>query len=189
MFEFHRNDTKEFLNDMQKFSTKRQTDIISLRIHFISSICISSIHLFIINLFLNMCFQILIILCNMVLLCWVQLDILGALSKENRESRDDTAYRAAIEAKAQLSISGTPDEIMAALERLYGRFYAFIQEQIQDHRRPSDTELPSEDLCAWAVLGLGTVANIGRELGLLSDRARSRLLSEVGRYLLGAREA
>ena len=36
----------------------------------------------------------------------------------------------------------------------------------------------------WAIVGLGTVANIGRELGLLSARARKRLVGEVGRALL-----
>ena len=39
-------------------------------------------------------------------------------------------------------------------------------------------------LAAWAVVGLGTVASISRELGLLSDRQRRRLMAEIGRLLL-----
>jgi hypothetical protein len=39
-------------------------------------------------------------------------------------------------------------------------------------------------LAAWAVIGLGTVANIARELELLSDAERRRLFTAVGRVLL-----
>jgi hypothetical protein len=42
------------------------------------------------------------------------------------------------------------------------------------------------ELVAWALVGLGTAANVGRELGLLSGRARARLLGEVGAALLDA---
>jgi hypothetical protein len=44
-------------------------------------------------------------------------------------------------------------------------------------------------LSAWAVIGLGTVANVGRELGLLTERKRRKLISEVDKLLLSGGEA
>jgi hypothetical protein len=44
-------------------------------------------------------------------------------------------------------------------------------------------------LAAWALVGLGTVASIARELDLLGDRERRRLMTEVGGLLLGGRAA
>ena len=48
---------------------------------------------------------------------------------------------------------------------------------------PAPQALPA-DLAAWAVIGLGTVSNIARELGALSDADRRRLIQTVGRQLL-----
>ena len=42
---------------------------------------------------------------------------------------------------------------------------------------------------AWALVGLGTVASIGRELDLLNDSQRRRLVAEIGRLILGASAA
>jgi len=96
-------------------------------------------------------------------------------------------------------LSETDDtEIAAALKRLYGRFQEFVRKQVVAHRgaapSPTPSAAPSSGepdpaLTAWAIVGLGTVANIGRELGLLSPRARKRLVGEVGRSLLGERDA
>lgn len=77
-------------------------------------------------------------------------------------------------------------EIAAAMKRLYGRFQRFARRQVAAHRDGAaapDSIDPA--MIAWAIVGLGTVANIGRELGLLSAGARKRLVGDVGRMLLG----
>ncbi len=76
-------------------------------------------------------------------------------------------------------------EIREALRKMYGRFHRFIRGQIAAHRDDSPTSgLPDETISAWAIVGLGTVANIGRELGLLTSRGRKRMFGEAGRLLL-----
>ncbi len=50
---------------------------------------------------------------------------------------------------------------------------------------PAESDRADSALRAWAIIGLGTVANIGRELGLLGPRERQRLFREVGRILVG----
>ncbi len=76
-------------------------------------------------------------------------------------------------------------EIREAIRRTYRRFHDFIRRQIQAHRNGDQPRrTPDAALRAWAFLGLGTVANIGREFGLLMPDERSRLLKTVGRLLL-----
>ena len=83
-------------------------------------------------------------------------------------------------------LSETDDEeIAGALRRLYGRFQRFVRAQVAAHRGRRTSADRDAGLSAWAIVGLGTVANIGNELGLLSARSRRRLLGEVGRVLLG----
>ncbi len=76
-------------------------------------------------------------------------------------------------------------EISDALRRVYKRFLGFIERQIEAQGRPASAggRLDPE-LAAWAFIGLGTVANIGRELKLLGGDLRANLFSEVGRRLL-----
>ena len=76
--------------------------------------------------------------------------------------------------------------VREALGALYGRFQRLIRAQIEQHRRGRRRvgELDPA-LAAWAIVGLGTVANIGRELELLGTRERARLLGEAGRRMLG----
>jgi AcrR family transcriptional regulator len=84
-------------------------------------------------------------------------------------------------------LSETDDPLIReALAALYGRFQRLIQGQLERHRkgRRRAGELDPA-LAAWAIVGLGTVANIGRELELLKARERSRLLGEAGALLLG----
>ncbi len=83
-------------------------------------------------------------------------------------------------------LSETDDpEIREALAALYGRFQALIQAQVERHRRGRRRVADLDPaLAAWAIVGLGTVANIGRELELLKGRERARLMSEVGARLL-----
>lgn len=87
---------------------------------------------------------------------------------------------------AGLSETDDPD-IRRALSRMYQRYQTFVCEQVKAHgeqagreKKPSD-----DDLTAWALIGLGTVALIARELKLLGERDRRRLLVEVGHSLLG----
>ena len=74
--------------------------------------------------------------------------------------------------------------------RLYRRFHRFVAREVRAHRGDdarSDSIADDAALVAWAVVGLGTVANIGRELDLVSAKARRRLIAKVGRALLEAR--
>ena len=86
-------------------------------------------------------------------------------------------------------LSETDDpEIAEAMRRLYGHFQGFICKQVKAHRKRAAEPVSTDPaLVAWAIVGLGTVANIGRELGLLSTDARQRLVAEIGRALLGQR--
>lgn len=77
-------------------------------------------------------------------------------------------------------------EIAAAMRRVYERFLHFIAAQVKAHRADAGTKgLPSAELTAWALVGLGTATNLGRELGLLAGPARKRLFDAIGRRLLG----
>jgi hypothetical protein len=76
-------------------------------------------------------------------------------------------------------------DIREALGRMYGHFQKFIRGQIEAHRGDQGEQTsPEVDLAAWAVIGLATVANIGRELGLISGASRRRLMEQVGGFLL-----
>ncbi|MHC4910747.1 MAG: TetR/AcrR family transcriptional regulator [Planctomycetota bacterium] len=77
------------------------------------------------------------------------------------------------------------EQIMAALAETYGRFVAFIRGHVAAHRgKPPRGGGASVDRAVWAILGLGTIANIGRELDLLDDAQRAKLLSEMGDLIL-----
>jgi len=88
-------------------------------------------------------------------------------------------------------LSETDDPLVReALASLYGRFQRLIQAQVERHRerhrgRRKGAAALDAALAAWAIVGLGTVANIGRELELLPARQRARLLGEAGRRMLG----
>ena len=84
-------------------------------------------------------------------------------------------------------LSETDDpEVRTALAAMYRRYHSFIQRRIDAHRQQTGgDDRPEAALAAWAVIGLATVANIGRELDLLNDGHRRRFMGEVGRGLLG----
>lgn len=84
-------------------------------------------------------------------------------------------------------LSETDDPLVReALGALYGRFQRLIQAHVERHRRGRRRAAELDPaLTAWAIVGLGTVANIGRELELLKTRERARLLGEAGTRLLG----
>ena len=76
-------------------------------------------------------------------------------------------------------------EIREALRKMYGRFHRFIRGQLAAHRNGARTSgLLDEAVSAWAIIGLGNVANIGRELGLLTARQRRKMFGEAGRMML-----
>lgn len=75
--------------------------------------------------------------------------------------------------------------IRRALAQMYARFVRRVGREIAAHR--GDADLAKAELSAWAMIGLGTAASIGRELGVLSARKRARLFADVGRVVLGPR--
>lgn len=86
-------------------------------------------------------------------------------------------------------LSETDDpEIRGTLKKMFARFHGFIQSEMKRHgqtaRREVGREKPGDDVLAWAIVALGTMANITREIGLLNNPKRQRLISDVGRLLL-----
>jgi AcrR family transcriptional regulator len=79
-------------------------------------------------------------------------------------------------------------EIRARLRETYRRFEQFIRRHVEEHRGArGGARLPDAELAAWALVGLGTIASLVRELDLLPAGKRARLLTEAGRALLGGR--
>ncbi len=76
-------------------------------------------------------------------------------------------------------------EIRASLAQTYRRFHKFIRQQISTHHK-NQAEKSTRDIefLAWAYLGLGTVANIAKELDLIPARQRRQLIHTVGLLLL-----
>ncbi len=78
--------------------------------------------------------------------------------------------------------------IRDALRTVYERLLRRIARHVGEHRGPdSQKGLPAAMATAWALLGLGTATNLGRELGLLGDRARRELFAAIGAHLLDGR--
>ncbi len=76
-------------------------------------------------------------------------------------------------------------EIRAALAEMYDRYQRFVRDHVQVHRGKKGKAAADEAaVLAWAIIGLGTVTSITRELGILSDGDRRRVMSAVGRLLL-----
>ncbi len=77
------------------------------------------------------------------------------------------------------------DDVRRHLRSTYRRFVRYVRDRIVEHRAGRrDRRRVDPDAAAWAILGLGTISSIGREVGLLPAPARKELLSEVGRILL-----
>ncbi len=73
-------------------------------------------------------------------------------------------------------------EIRDALARTFGRFVGYLRELVGRHRAGGDRA--TLERAAWALVGLGTACNIGRELGLLDGAQRAELMGDVGDALL-----
>jgi AcrR family transcriptional regulator len=77
-------------------------------------------------------------------------------------------------------LSETDDlDIREALRSMYLRFHRFVSAQLAASEPGS-----AEHLLAWAFVGLATVSNISRELGLMTEPQRQGLFRDVGRRLL-----
>ena len=77
------------------------------------------------------------------------------------------------------------DEVREHLRVTYRRFQRYVRDRIAEHRAARRVRGGlSPDAAAWAILGLGTIASIGRELGLLTTTARRELLAGIGRALI-----
>ncbi|MFO0875708.1 MAG: TetR/AcrR family transcriptional regulator [Phycisphaerales bacterium] len=85
-------------------------------------------------------------------------------------------------------------DIRAALAEMYQRYHRFVCDHVLAHRaqagraaRSATSARAEASALAWALIGLGTVTSITRELGLLDDAARRRLMSRTGEMLLDGR--
>lgn len=70
---------------------------------------------------------------------------------------------------------------------MYVRFHALVKRKLDLHRSADSQDRLDADLAAWAILGLGTIANLGRELSILDAEDRGELLSVAGRLLAEGR--
>lgn len=76
-------------------------------------------------------------------------------------------------------------EIRAALRTMFESFHRQIRTRIEQHRLEADgTAAAGAEAAAWALLGVGMIANLSRDLDLFDDAAREALISDVGRLLL-----
>ncbi|MCG3128374.1 MAG: hypothetical protein CHACPFDD_03262 [Phycisphaerae bacterium] len=91
----------------------------------------------------------------------------------------------------RILFAGLPEiddaDIRAALRRTFARFHRFLLAQMLTQRSGGGgaAACPAE-LAAWAAIGLGTIANISRELGLLDDAQRRGLIEQIGGLLLSS---
>jgi AcrR family transcriptional regulator len=76
-------------------------------------------------------------------------------------------------------------QVRSALRRMYRRYHQFIVRRLTEHR--GGAKGTPAGLAAWALIGMGTVTSIGRELGLLGAVPRRRLWEAIGPLLLGKR--
>lgn len=84
---------------------------------------------------------------------------------------------------AGLSETDDPD-IRAALRRMFRSFHGEISERIGEHRQGRRRRAVDSEQAAWAFVGLGMVANLGRDVKLFGEEKRRSLIAEVGRLLL-----
>jgi len=83
---------------------------------------------------------------------------------------------------AGLSETDDPD-IRRALTRMYQQHQSFIERRLVEHR-DGQSDRTDVGLSALALIGLGTMTSITRELELLDESARRQLWTQSGRLLL-----
>ena len=85
---------------------------------------------------------------------------------------------------AGLSETDDPD-IRAALRQMFQSFHEQISVQIREYRRHHRRRRRVDTAqAAWALLGLGMVANLSRDVRLFGEQKRRSLVADVGRLLL-----
>ena len=122
-------------------------------------------------------------------------DLLGADGREPTAAERILAHEAGHHGEWGLyrilfaGLSETDDaEIHDRLRATYLAFQRFVRDRIAEHRKARrGPSVPDPELAAWALLGLGTMASIGRELDLMPAGSRTRLLKDAGRLLLEGR--
>jgi AcrR family transcriptional regulator len=81
-------------------------------------------------------------------------------------------------------------EIKSALRNVYMRIHQYIARQIEDHRKHYGRKAKLAPARAgWAIIGLGAVLDMQRELEILPAAERKMLMKEVGRSLLDGMKA
>lgn len=82
-------------------------------------------------------------------------------------------------------LSETDDpEIRSALRRMYLQFQRFIAAQVRAACDDTRSIAIDPDVAGWALVGIGTVSNIARELDLLSGPQRQAIFRAVGQLFL-----
>jgi AcrR family transcriptional regulator len=78
-------------------------------------------------------------------------------------------------------------EIRAALRSLYRKFLAFLTDLLTEHRKsyPAEPNGLDAELSTWAIIGIGTIVDIQRELGLLNKSERERFMRKAAGLVLG----
>lgn len=111
--------------------------------------------------------------------------VASILSTEARTRGESALHRITLSA---LSESDDP-EITDAVVRMYKQFHQFIRDILQRYhaRAPVDDADPLDpSLAAWALIGLGTITNIGRAFNLFSRPTQKKLILAAGSKLTGA---
>lgn len=80
---------------------------------------------------------------------------------------------------AGLSESHDP-EVREALVKMYRNYHRFISRVIKQTRAGTDADQPSVAQSAWAMIALGTLINVARELDVFPVSTQRRMLIEVG---------
>ncbi len=80
-------------------------------------------------------------------------------------------------------------DIKASLRRMYRGFHKAIAKMILQHHDMAGTEMTDDfrdraDLSAWALIGLGAIADIDLCIQLTSSGKRERLIRDAGQHLL-----
>jgi AcrR family transcriptional regulator len=82
-------------------------------------------------------------------------------------------------------LSEDDPEIKSALRDVYRRFHQFIAKVIAEHRKHYRRKSNlSATLAGWAMIGLGAVIDMQRELEILPVAERKALMKEVGQAML-----
>ncbi|MCA9212066.1 MAG: TetR/AcrR family transcriptional regulator [Planctomycetales bacterium] len=78
-------------------------------------------------------------------------------------------------------------EIRASLRKLYRKFYALLFELVSAHRSQSGHQAVSDESTihtVWSIIGIGTIVDIQRELGLLSKSEREQFMRRTAGMFL-----